>query len=298
MERLPPRSSWAVVVQLTTVARASVLARQSCLSFRQHPEGLVATGTRNLGTTVPDLCRSCVFRGKLRPLALTLVVKSIHRDRLERVHVDSTLVQDRLHPSRRAPDPAPGLLGVPGVSVPGKPEASISSTAPSSSATTGARSRPSNKGVKRVMAAEYSRELSTKVFAGQCRLIVLGFRQGGIAGYGLRRMRIDQTGTLLGILGPGEYKSLQTDRVILVPGPPHEAETVRWMYHEFVETAGNRRRTAGVFHRQQTVLAPPARPQYRCSGEVCSSCRTVTFTTRFQQEHATRLNSSVHYFRP
>ena len=42
------------------------------------------------------------------------------------------------------------------------------------------------KGVKRAMAGEYSRELSTKVFAGQCRLIELGYRQGGMAGYGLR----------------------------------------------------------------------------------------------------------------
>ena len=43
------------------------------------------------------------------------------------------------------------------------------------------------KNVKRVMAGEYSRELSVKVFAGQCRLVELGFRQGGAAGYGLRR---------------------------------------------------------------------------------------------------------------
>ena len=39
------------------------------------------------------------------------------------------------------------------------------------------------KGVKRAMAGEYSRELSAKVFIGQCRLIELGFRQGGPAGY-------------------------------------------------------------------------------------------------------------------
>ena len=32
------------------------------------------------------------------------------------------------------------------------------------------------KGVKRAMAGEYSRELSQKVFAGQCRLIELGYR--------------------------------------------------------------------------------------------------------------------------
>ena len=43
------------------------------------------------------------------------------------------------------------------------------------------------KSVKRAMAGEYSRELSSKVFQGQCRLIELGYRQGGPAGFGLRR---------------------------------------------------------------------------------------------------------------
>jgi DNA invertase Pin-like site-specific DNA recombinase len=47
------------------------------------------------------------------------------------------------------------------------------------------------KGVKRAMAGEYSRELSVKVFTGQCRLIELGYRQGGPPGYGLRRSLID-----------------------------------------------------------------------------------------------------------
>ena len=44
------------------------------------------------------------------------------------------------------------------------------------------------KTVKRAMAGEYSRELSVKVFAGQANLIQLGYRQGGPAGFGLRRM--------------------------------------------------------------------------------------------------------------
>ena len=78
------------------------------------------------------------------------------------------------------------------------------------------------KTVKRVMAGEYSRELSVKVFAGQCRLVELGFRQGGAAGYGLRRILIDEHGTPKGELSRGEQKSLQTDRVILLPGPDEE----------------------------------------------------------------------------
>lgn len=91
------------------------------------------------------------------------------------------------------------------------------------------------KGVKRAMAGEYSRELSTKVFAGQCRLIELGFRQGGPAGYGLRRVLIDQTGSIKSELTRGEHKSLQTDRVILQPGPDAEVAVVNQIYRWFVD---------------------------------------------------------------
>lgn len=91
------------------------------------------------------------------------------------------------------------------------------------------------KGVKRAMAGEYSRELSAKVFAGQCRLIELGFRQGGPAGYGLRRVLIDQAGQVKAELARGEHKSLQTDRVILVPGPNQEVEIVNQMFQWFID---------------------------------------------------------------
>lgn len=91
------------------------------------------------------------------------------------------------------------------------------------------------KGVKRAMAGEYSRELSNKVFKGQCRLIQLGYRQGGPAGFGLRRMLIDAAGNPKGVLNRGEQKSLQTDRVILVPGPVDEMEVVRSIYERFVK---------------------------------------------------------------
>src|SRR4051794_894797 len=86
------------------------------------------------------------------------------------------------------------------------------------------------KTVKRAMAGEYSRELSTKVFAGQCRLIELGFRQGGPPGYGLRRRLIDQSRNPKATLARGEHKSLQTDRVVLEPGPSDEVETVRRIF--------------------------------------------------------------------
>jgi DNA invertase Pin-like site-specific DNA recombinase len=82
------------------------------------------------------------------------------------------------------------------------------------------------KTVKRVMAGEYSRELSVKVFAGQCRLVELGFRQGGTPGYGLRRVLIDEQGNHKGELGRGDRKSLQTDRVVLVAVPAQPSKSI------------------------------------------------------------------------
>ncbi len=90
------------------------------------------------------------------------------------------------------------------------------------------------KSMKRAMAGEYSRELSVKVFTGQCRLVTLGFRQGGSPGYGLRRQLIDEHRVAKADLARGEYKSLQTDRVILKLGPMQEVEIVRRIYRLFV----------------------------------------------------------------
>jgi DNA invertase Pin-like site-specific DNA recombinase len=106
------------------------------------------------------------------------------------------------------------------------------------------------KGVKRAMAGEYSRELSVKVFTGQCRLIEHGFRQGGPAGYGLRRSLIDQAGAAKGELTRGEHKSIQTDRVVLVPGPSAEVDTVRWMYQSFVTSGTPEREIANLLNKR------------------------------------------------
>jgi hypothetical protein len=88
--------------------------------------------------------------------------------------------------------------------------------------------------MKRVMAGEYSRELSTKVSVGQCRGAALGFWQGGPAGYGMRRQLIDENGNPKGQLEHGQRKSLQNDRVILVPGPQSEVKTIRRIFNSFV----------------------------------------------------------------
>jgi DNA invertase Pin-like site-specific DNA recombinase len=106
------------------------------------------------------------------------------------------------------------------------------------------------KSVKRSMAGEYSRELSSKVFQGACRLIQLGYKQGGTAGFGLRRMLIDQSGERKALLKMGEHKSLQTDRVILVPGPEEEVKLVRWIYEAFIDEGKSESEIAKLLNSQ------------------------------------------------
>jgi len=82
------------------------------------------------------------------------------------------------------------------------------------------------KSIKRTMAGEYSRELSMKVFVGQSREVRRGFFQGGTAGFGLRRLVIDENSAAKALLEHEQRKSLQTDRIILVPGPRSEVNII------------------------------------------------------------------------
>jgi DNA invertase Pin-like site-specific DNA recombinase len=91
------------------------------------------------------------------------------------------------------------------------------------------------KSMKRVMAAEYSRDLSEKVFAAQCRFIEMGFKQGGHAGFGFRRLALKACGTPRAILEHGESKFSITDRVVLVWGPDDEVATVRRVYSLYMQ---------------------------------------------------------------
>ena len=116
--------------------------------------------------------------------------------------------------------------------------------------------------VKQVMAGEYSRELSVKVFKGQCRLITLGFRQGGPPGFGLRRMLVDEHGQHKGILDRREHKSIATDRVVLVQGPDEEVAIVRDIYRRFVDEQQTERQIADWLNAQG-IMSDLERPWSR-----------------------------------
>lgn len=112
------------------------------------------------------------------------------------------------------------------------------------------------KSVKRSMAAEFSRELSAKVFVGHCRLARMGFRQGGPPGYGLKRVLLDECGRYKADLAFGERKNLQSDHVVLAPGAPEEVEVVRRIYRDFIEKRMSEKSIADALNREGLTLAP------------------------------------------
>jgi DNA invertase Pin-like site-specific DNA recombinase len=129
------------------------------------------------------------------------------------------------------------------------------------------------KSMKRAMAAEYSRELSAKVFTGQARLARLGFHQGSPAGYGLRRVMVDATGKAMQVMQTHEHKSLTTARVVLTPGPTIEVEVVRRIFEMFVSglsyreitsrlTDGGDRRPTGRPWREYEIALMVRNPRY------------------------------------
>ena len=95
------------------------------------------------------------------------------------------------------------------------------------------------KNLKRLMAAEFSRELSEKVFAGQSRVAGLGFWVGGQPGFALRRELIDAKGNSKGFLETGQHKWVHSDRVVLRAGRADEIATVRWIFEAFVRNRTN-----------------------------------------------------------
>jgi DNA invertase Pin-like site-specific DNA recombinase len=106
------------------------------------------------------------------------------------------------------------------------------------------------KTLKRVMAAEYSRELSLRLSRTKTIMTEGGFRVGGMAGFGLRRMLIDCEGCPRKLLAHGEVKGVGSGRVILVPGPAKEVARVKEIYRLTISDRRSAKSIAREFNRK------------------------------------------------
>jgi DNA invertase Pin-like site-specific DNA recombinase len=91
------------------------------------------------------------------------------------------------------------------------------------------------KSLKRVMAAEFSRELSEKITLAMSRMVRDGLWPGSMPGYGLRRLLVSNDRTPRCQMRFGEQKNLRTDRTIIVPGPPEEVAIVKEIFRLYAQ---------------------------------------------------------------
>ena len=87
----------------------------------------------------------------------------------------------------------------------------------------------------RYQAANYSRELSTKVFKGCAKIASQGFRAGGTPPFAFERLLLDEQHNPVQVLDPGQRKSIQNQRVTLKPGPPEETAIIKRIFRAFVQ---------------------------------------------------------------
>jgi len=89
---------------------------------------------------------------------------------------------------------------------------------------------------ERFRAAQYSKELSDKVFRGCVHIAKQGYWAGGKPPYALGRLLLDEKRNPLQKLATGQRKSIQNQRVTLTLGDEVQVATVRRIFREFTET--------------------------------------------------------------
>ncbi|WP_309627774.1 recombinase family protein [Brevundimonas sp.] len=113
------------------------------------------------------------------------------------------------------------------------------------------------KNMKRLMAAEYSRQLSDRCRAGLHRAVRAGGRGGGPTPYGFVRGTLDPATSELRALGPGELKGHIGDQVRTVHGPPDQVATIRRIFAMHVREV---RSPGEIAHRLNASATPYSRP--------------------------------------
>ena len=104
------------------------------------------------------------------------------------------------------------------------------------------------KNLKRVAAAEYSRDQSMYVRRSKAMTAARGEFPGGTTMYGMQRVLL-RKGEEARVLNKGEHRAIKSDPVVLTPGPPHEVRTVRRVFRLFVEKQKTRTEIATLLNK-------------------------------------------------
>ena len=104
---------------------------------------------------------------------------------------------------------------------------------------------------ERFRAAQYSKELSDKVFRGCVKISQQGYWAGGKPPYGFQRLLLDESRKPVQILSAGQRKSIQNQRVTLAPGNGQHVAVVQRIFREFTETLHSTKAIANGLNRDR-----------------------------------------------
>lgn len=93
--------------------------------------------------------------------------------------------------------------------------------------------------IERYMAADYSRQLSEKVFYGCVKVSQQGYSAGGLPAYGMSRLLLDSSKKPIKKLKKGEWKSISNERVTFTPAADETTAAVQEMFTLLVEKWGS-----------------------------------------------------------
>lgn len=88
--------------------------------------------------------------------------------------------------------------------------------------------------IERYMSADYSRQLSSKVFYGAVKVSEQGYSAGGTACYGMTRLLLDESKEPIKTLKRGEHKMIANQRVTFVPKDDDTTAVVKRIFHDLV----------------------------------------------------------------
>ena len=104
--------------------------------------------------------------------------------------------------------------------------------------------------IERYQAANYSRELSLKVFKGCAKIASQGYRAGGMPPYALHRLLLDERRQPVQELSPGQRKSIQNQRVTLTPGEPEHVAIVKRIFRAFTQGRKSTKQIADMLNAE------------------------------------------------
>lgn len=146
--------------------------------------------------------------------------------------------------------------------------------------------------IERYMAAEYSRQLSEKVFYGCVEVSKQGFSAGGLPAYGMSRLLLDVNKKPIKKLGKGEWKSISNERVTFAPAGDETTEVVKEMFSLLIDKWKSPEEIAALMNERGITTAHGKK--WKSHGVVRILTNEVYTGTRVYNKTWSRLKQKMH----